>query len=195
MMEARMKNPVAILPEALEALLALDKSPTKEGLPYVMRKLVHLGVSQINGCSVCVDMYARELKKADQSEERIFAVAAWRETPYFTEPERAALAVAEALTRVAGPSRCRTKSGTRRRVTTTMMRSQRSSCRSRSSTPSTVSTSPRGRSPASGPREKTGFSNPTGQPKGKRNERRHQDDHLPGQGSGEGQSPLRRTAR
>ena len=62
--------------------------------------LVHLRASQINGCSVCVDMHARDLRKAGESDERIFAVAAWRETPYYTDAERAALALAEAMTRL-----------------------------------------------------------------------------------------------
>ncbi len=99
-MQARMKNPVIVLPDALNALLALDKSADKEGLPYVTRKLVHLRASQINGCSVCVDMHSQELKKASESDKRIFAVAAWRETPYFTDAERAALALTEAVTRL-----------------------------------------------------------------------------------------------
>ena len=98
-MQARMRNPVELLPEALKALHALDRS--SDGLPYVTRKLVLLRASQINGCSVCVDMHARELKKADQSDERIFAVAAWRDTPWFSEAERAALALTEAVTRLA----------------------------------------------------------------------------------------------
>jgi AhpD family alkylhydroperoxidase len=99
-MQARMKNPVMILPDALQALQALDKA-SNEQVPYVTRKLVHLRASQINGCSMCVDMHARELKKAGQSDERIFAVGAWRETPYFSEAERAALSLAEAVTRLA----------------------------------------------------------------------------------------------
>ena len=61
---------------------------------------MHLRASQINGCSVCVDMHARDLRKAGESDERIFAVAAWRETPYYTDAERAALALAEAMTRL-----------------------------------------------------------------------------------------------
>src|SRR5262249_2110322 len=81
-MQPRVRNPVELLPEAMKALHALDRSA--EGLPYVTRKLVHLRASQINGCSVCVDMHARELKKAGQSDERIFAVAAWHDTPWFT---------------------------------------------------------------------------------------------------------------
>ena len=64
------------------------------------RKLVHLRASQINGCSVCVDMHSRELKQAGEADERIFAVAAWWDAPYFTDAERAALALAEAVTRL-----------------------------------------------------------------------------------------------
>ena len=63
-------------------------------------KLVHLRASQINGCGVCVDMHARELKQAGETDERLFAVAAWRETPYFSDAERAALALTEAVTRL-----------------------------------------------------------------------------------------------
>jgi AhpD family alkylhydroperoxidase len=99
-MQARMKNPALIIPEALQALLALDKATEQDGLPYVTRKLVHLRASQINGCSVCVDMHARELKKASEKDHRIFAVAAWRDTPYFSDAERAALALTEAVTRL-----------------------------------------------------------------------------------------------
>ena len=61
---------------------------------------MHLRASQINGCSVCVEMHASDLKKAGESDERIFAVAAWREAPYFTDAERAALALTEAMTRL-----------------------------------------------------------------------------------------------
>lgn len=64
------------------------------------RKLVHLRASQINGCSVCVDMHSRELKNAGQTDERVFAVVTWRDTPYFTDAERAALALTEAVTRL-----------------------------------------------------------------------------------------------
>jgi AhpD family alkylhydroperoxidase len=95
-----MKNPLFVLPDTLQALYALDKASAKH-LPDVTRKLVHLRASQINGCSVCVDMHARELRTAGQSDERIFAVAAWRETPYFTDAERAALALTECVTRLA----------------------------------------------------------------------------------------------
>jgi len=99
-MQARMRNPVVVLPDALKAMLALDKASEKDGVPYVTRKLVHLRASQINGCSVCVDMHARELKKVGEKDNRLFAVAAWRDTPYFTDAERAALALTEAVTRL-----------------------------------------------------------------------------------------------
>ncbi|HEX4081145.1 MAG TPA: carboxymuconolactone decarboxylase family protein [Rhizomicrobium sp.] len=101
MLQPRMKNPLFVYPDALKALLALDKSTETGGLPAATRKLVHLRASQINGCGVCTDMHARELKEAGESDERIFAVAAWRDTPYFTYAERAALALCEAVTRLA----------------------------------------------------------------------------------------------
>ena len=99
-MQARMKHPVMVLPEAMNALMALNAAIDGE-LPPRTHKLVHLRASQINGCSVCVDMHARELQKAGEPDKRIFAVAAWREVPYFTEAERAALALTEAATRIA----------------------------------------------------------------------------------------------
>ena len=95
-----MSNPALIVPDAMKALLALDKSTQKADVPDVTLELVHLRASQINGCGVCVDMHARELKKAGETDERLFAVAAWRETPYFTDAERAALALTEAVTRL-----------------------------------------------------------------------------------------------
>ena len=69
-------------------------------MPSGTLDLVHLRASQINGCSLCVDMHSREARKAGETEERLFAVAAWREAPYFTDPERAAMALAEAVTRL-----------------------------------------------------------------------------------------------
>jgi AhpD family alkylhydroperoxidase len=100
-MQARMKNPVMILPEVLTHALAINAVTEKVGLPKKTMQLVHLRVSQINGCAVCLDMHARELVHAGESNERLFAVAAWREAPYFTDAERAALALAEAATRLA----------------------------------------------------------------------------------------------
>jgi AhpD family alkylhydroperoxidase len=99
-MHARMKHPVMILPDAMRALHALDKATEVDGLPDVTRKLVHLRASQINGCSVCVEMHSRELKDAGEPDARLFAVAAWRDAPYFSDAERAALSLTEAVTRL-----------------------------------------------------------------------------------------------
>jgi AhpD family alkylhydroperoxidase len=99
-MESRIKNPAAIIPEAMQALLALNAATEKGGVPRTTLGLVHLRTSQINGCSVCVDMGWRMLKKEGETDERLFAVSAWRDAPYFTEAERAAFALAEAVTRL-----------------------------------------------------------------------------------------------
>src|SRR5262249_638723 len=99
-MQSRMKHPVFVLPEAMKAIQALPKPADHRGLPEVTRKRAGVPASQINGCSVCLDMHCRELKRAGQSDERIFSVAAFRDTPYYTEAERAALALTEALTRL-----------------------------------------------------------------------------------------------
>ncbi len=91
-----------VLPEAMKALLALSKATHGSGVPAKTIHLVHLRASQINGCAVCVEMHAnaRERKSGD-TDQRLHLVAAWREAPYFTDAERAALALTEALTRVA----------------------------------------------------------------------------------------------
>ena len=99
-MQARMTNPVFLVPEALKALNAVGTSISKGGVPNTTLELVRLRASQINGCSLCVEMHARDLKKAGEKDERLFTVAAWRETPYFTDAERAALALTEAATRL-----------------------------------------------------------------------------------------------
>jgi len=100
-MKARMNNPVMIIPGAMQAVQAFSKFGKEGTVPASMIDLIHLRVSQINGCSVCVDMHWRGAKAAGETDERIFAVAAWRDAPYFTDAERAALALAEAVTRVA----------------------------------------------------------------------------------------------
>ncbi|MEV8510935.1 carboxymuconolactone decarboxylase family protein [Dactylosporangium sp. NPDC051484] len=100
-MQARMTNPAALLPDATKAINLLYKAAHSAGVPGATLELVHLRASQINGCSPCVDSGARSAKKNGESDERLFAVAAWRDTPYFTEAERAALALAEAATRLA----------------------------------------------------------------------------------------------
>src|SRR5881394_486570 len=100
-MQTRMSNPATVLPDASKGIQTLLKATRKGGVPENVLELVHLRASQINGCSFCVDSGARSAKKAGETDERLFAVAAWRETPYFTDAERAALALAEAVTRLA----------------------------------------------------------------------------------------------
>jgi AhpD family alkylhydroperoxidase len=100
-MQARMNHPVLVLPEAMAALQAMKASVDQSGLPDAIAALAELRASQINGCSVCVDMHAKLMQRAGETSERIIAVAAWREAPYFTEAERSALALAEAVTRMA----------------------------------------------------------------------------------------------
>ena len=100
-MQARMKNPAAIIPGAWQAIQALTEATHKGGVPPETLGLVHLRASQINGCSSCVDSGSRHAKKSGETDERLFSVAAWREAPYFTDAERAALALTEAVTRLA----------------------------------------------------------------------------------------------
>ena len=100
-MQGRISNPAVSVPGALEALQQLGASATQAGIPETTLYLVHLRASQINGCSVCVDIHSRELEHAGETAERIHTVAAWRETPYFSDAERAALALTEAATRLA----------------------------------------------------------------------------------------------
>jgi AhpD family alkylhydroperoxidase len=99
-MQARMDNPALVLPDALQAILALKASTDGAGVPEATLGLTHLRASQINGCAACIDGGARAAKKASETDERLHAVAVWRDVPYFTEPERAALALTEAVTRL-----------------------------------------------------------------------------------------------
>jgi AhpD family alkylhydroperoxidase len=99
-MQARMKHPVVVIPEAMRAIQALNAATSSGGAPEKTLALAHLRASQINGCSSCVDSGARRAKKSGETDERLFAVAAWRESPYFTDAERAALALTEAVTRL-----------------------------------------------------------------------------------------------
>lgn len=99
-MQARMSNPAMIVPGAMEALVALGTAAKAGGVPPRTLDLVHLRASQINGCAVCLDMHPKIARKAGETEERLFAVAAWRDAPYFTDAERAALALTEAATRL-----------------------------------------------------------------------------------------------
>jgi len=100
-MHARIDNPALTVPGALKALQGLGNAARQADIPTTTLYLVDLRASQINGCSVCVDMHSHELKLAGEPDERIHTVAAWREAPYFSEAERAALALTEAATRLA----------------------------------------------------------------------------------------------
>jgi AhpD family alkylhydroperoxidase len=100
-MQSRIDNPAMTAPGAMQALQQLAAATKHADLPESTLLLVALRASQINSCSVCVDMHSRELRVAGESDERILTIAAWRETPYFTDAERAALALTEAVTRLA----------------------------------------------------------------------------------------------
>ncbi len=99
-MEARMKNPGMLL-GAMEPIQGLFKAVYSGGVDRATLELVHLRASQINGCSACVDAGTKSARKAGETDERLAAVAAWREAPYFSDAERAALALAECATRLA----------------------------------------------------------------------------------------------
>jgi AhpD family alkylhydroperoxidase len=100
-MQARINNPALTVPGALEAFRKLGAAATTAGIPETTLYMVQLRASQINGCSVCVDIHSRELEVAGESSERINMVAAWSEASYFDDAERAALALTEAATRLA----------------------------------------------------------------------------------------------
>ena len=90
----------AVAPEAVKALAGVNAALLRAGLDRRLMDLLFLRVSQINGCSYCVDQHARDLRRAGESNGRLDGLAGWRESPDFTEAEKAALEWAEALTRV-----------------------------------------------------------------------------------------------
>jgi AhpD family alkylhydroperoxidase len=99
-MHARMGNPALIVPGALQALQAVGQLVQHSGIPAKTLELINLRASQINGCGVCAVQHPRIARKLGETDERLFAVTAWREAPYFTDAERAALALTEAATRL-----------------------------------------------------------------------------------------------
>ncbi|WP_159661992.1 carboxymuconolactone decarboxylase family protein [Streptomyces mexicanus] len=101
---ARMKNPAMVLPDAMKGIQTLYQAMYQGGVAPQILELVHLRASQINGCSACVFAGVTGAKKHGESDERLHSVAAWREAPFFTEEERAALALTEAATRIADRS-------------------------------------------------------------------------------------------
>jgi AhpD family alkylhydroperoxidase len=100
-MQSRMQNPAVVLSDAMQPIQQIFKAVHSGGVDEEVLELVHLRVSQINGCSACVDAGAKTARKAGVSDERLATIVAWREAPYFSEAERAALALAEAATRLA----------------------------------------------------------------------------------------------
>jgi AhpD family alkylhydroperoxidase len=100
-MTPRMSNPAQVLPDSMPGIQSIIEAAHRAGVPNSTMALAHLRASQINGCSPCVYSGAISAKKAGESDERLFAVAAWRETDLFTDAERAALALAESMTRLA----------------------------------------------------------------------------------------------
>ena len=97
----RMPNPAALIPEAMEALMAVGKAVAGAGVDGRLLALSHLRASQINGCAPCVAGGVHQAQRHGVTADQVHAVAAWRETPWFSEEERAALALTEAVTRLA----------------------------------------------------------------------------------------------
>ena len=87
-------------PDALKAMIALETAVSKLPLEKTLIELVKLRASQINGCAFCVDMHTADARKGGETERRLYAVSVWRETPFFTPRERAALAWTESLTQL-----------------------------------------------------------------------------------------------
>ena len=88
-------------PTSIQAMLALEKHVSSTTLDHGLRELIKLRASQINGCAFCVDMHSKDLRKHGETEQRLYLLSVWRESPLFTDAERAALAWTEAVTRVA----------------------------------------------------------------------------------------------
>lgn len=103
-MHARIDSPALTVPGASQALQRLSAAVRHTGIAKSTLRLVEMRASQINGCAVCLDMHSREMKNAGESDDRLYTIAAWREAPYFTDAERAALALTEAATRIADRS-------------------------------------------------------------------------------------------
>jgi AhpD family alkylhydroperoxidase len=98
-MEARLDY-AKLAPEAMRALYSLGAYLAKCGLEHPLLELVKIRASQINGCAYCIDMHTKDARAAGETEGRIYALNAWRETPFFSDRERAALAWTEAVTRI-----------------------------------------------------------------------------------------------
>ena len=100
-MHPRLQSPAAILPEATKGIQTILAAVFKSGVPRKTLELVHLRVSQLNGCSACLESGVREARKGGETDERLATLAGWRHAPWFNESERAALALGESVTRIA----------------------------------------------------------------------------------------------
>jgi AhpD family alkylhydroperoxidase len=87
-----------ILPEGMRVIYALNRYSEQSGLEPKLSKLIKVRASQINGCAYCIDMHTKEARDGGETEQRLYGLSAWHETPYYTERERAALALTEAVT-------------------------------------------------------------------------------------------------
>jgi len=101
LMEPRLNNPAALIPEAWEGIQKLLVAVQKGGLPASTLELTHMRASQINGCSACIEGAVRHAHKSGELDERLLMVAAWEHSSQFTEAERAALELTEEMTRLA----------------------------------------------------------------------------------------------
>jgi len=97
MVEERL-NYAKVSPDALKAMHELEKYVTASGLERPLCELIKTRASQINGCAYCIDMHTKDARKAGETEQRLYALNAWREAPFYTDRERAALEWTEALT-------------------------------------------------------------------------------------------------
>src|SRR3954447_12104995 len=100
-MTPRLANPFKAAPEGMKAMVAFEATLKASGLDPILLELVKLRASQINGCAFCIHMHATDLRSHGESEMRLYMLNAWRESPLYSERERAALAWTEALTLVA----------------------------------------------------------------------------------------------
>ena len=100
-LQSRIANPALAVPGAMDALQAMSKAVSRVRISPRLLELMHLRASQINGCGVCAVQHPKIARKLGETDDRIFAVAAWRDAPFFSDAERAALALTEAVTRIA----------------------------------------------------------------------------------------------
>ncbi|HEX9331573.1 MAG TPA: carboxymuconolactone decarboxylase family protein [Anaerolineales bacterium] len=90
-----------VLPEGMRVVNALDRYSQNCGLEPSLLDLIKLRASQLNGCAYCVDMHSKDARAGGETEQRLYNLSVWRETPYYTDRERAALAFTEAVTLIA----------------------------------------------------------------------------------------------